>query len=90
VLNLPQYSFFILISFCRLYFFYQRASGMCSQWHDNELTSFARLQYSVPVYPSMPDILYIIEQNKPVGSLYQLKIADIGVKIRLHDGDLHG
>jgi hypothetical protein len=46
-------------------------------------------QDPVPVYPAMSYVLHIIKQNKPVGSMDQLKIANVRIKIRLHDGYLH-
>jgi hypothetical protein len=90
VIKLPKDLVFVLFCIGRLYILYQRFAAMGRQWHNDVLKSFTRFQDPVPVYPAMPDVLNIIKQNKPVGCLYQLKVADVRIEIGLHDGYLHG
>jgi hypothetical protein len=89
VFNLPEYFVFILIPIGRLNILYQRFPCMRRQGHNDVLNACAGFQYPVPVYPSMSYVLHVIKQNKPVNSVDQLKIANVRIKIRLHDGHLH-
>ncbi len=57
--------------------------------HYHVLKAFTLLEYPVAVDPSMPDVLYIIAEDKTVNGIYKLELPNIGKEIGLHDRYLH-
>jgi hypothetical protein len=50
------------------------------------LAAFA--QNTVTVDPAMLDIVNIVANNKQIGSIYELLVADVREKVWLHDSNM--
>ncbi len=44
---------------------------------------------SISIYPTAIDEIHVIQQDELVGRGHQLKVTNVGQKIRLHDGETH-
>lgn len=57
--------------------------------NDHVLKTITGLQYTVPIDPSMPDVLYIIAKDKTVNNMDKLELPYVWKEVGLHDRYFH-